>query len=142
MDSFLLLAWHAAYFLPAGPFNPFPNHRFRGSLRPVYPLSARREVPSHIQRPDYATDGLPRSELAARGSNAIDVLSAQEQEKMRRVCRIGREVLDAAKAAVRVGVTTDELGMQNLFCFFFSRFSSSAVSSPKGKKKYRRPRGA
>ena len=81
----------------------------------MYPLSTRRTVPAHIQLPDYASDGLPRSELAARGSNTIDVLSAQDQDKMRRVCRIGREVLDAAKAAVRIGVTTDEIGISFTF---------------------------
>lgn len=30
------------------------NYAFTGTLRPVYPLSERRVVPSHIPRPDYA----------------------------------------------------------------------------------------
>ena len=73
-------------------------------------------MPDHIKKPDYAEDGLPRSEVAARGSTAIDVLTKEEQDKMRRVCRIGREVLDAAGRAVKVGVTTDELGTFFLSC--------------------------
>lgn len=40
-----------------GTFNPFYNHRFSGSLRPVYPLSPPRIVPEHIKRPDYAESG-------------------------------------------------------------------------------------
>jgi len=38
-------------------YNPFPNFTFSGSLRPAYPLSARRHIPDHIVRPDYAEDG-------------------------------------------------------------------------------------
>lgn len=30
------------------------NYRFTGPLRPVYPLSPKRLVPAHIERPDYA----------------------------------------------------------------------------------------
>ena len=30
------------------------NYHFTGPLRPVYPLSVKRLVPSHITRPDYA----------------------------------------------------------------------------------------
>jgi methionyl aminopeptidase len=41
---------------PDGTFNPFTGHDFRGTLRPRYPLSAKREVPSHIPRPEYADD--------------------------------------------------------------------------------------
>ena len=30
--------------------------KWTGTLRPKYPLSAKREVPAHIPRPDYADD--------------------------------------------------------------------------------------
>lgn len=30
------------------------DYKFTGPLRPVYPLSEKREVPAHIPRPDYA----------------------------------------------------------------------------------------
>ena len=42
-----------------GTFNPFGTFKFTGTLRPVYPLSPRREVPKHIldHAPDYVKDG-------------------------------------------------------------------------------------
>jgi methionyl aminopeptidase len=90
-------------------FNPWPHYKFTGSLRPVYPLSPKRHVPDHIQRPDYAEDGLPHSEINSRGSTHIQVLSPQEIEIMRKVCRMAREVLDEGARAIRVGITTDEI---------------------------------
>jgi len=39
-------------------YNPFPNYNFTGTLRPVYPLSPKREVPAHIEVPDYAESGI------------------------------------------------------------------------------------
>ena len=45
-----------------GHFNPFPAYPFTGSLRPVYPLSPRRTVPEKIRHPDYAHNGIPKSE--------------------------------------------------------------------------------
>ena len=45
-----------------GHFNPFPSYPFTGSLRPVYPLSPRRSVPDRIRHPDYAHNGIPKSE--------------------------------------------------------------------------------
>ncbi len=50
---------HALIPLADSSFNPFPNFGFSGPLRPVYPLSPRRDVPDHIPRPDYAEDGSP-----------------------------------------------------------------------------------
>lgn len=32
------------------PHNPFPNYRYTGELKAVYPLSPRREVPEGIMR--------------------------------------------------------------------------------------------
>jgi methionyl aminopeptidase len=37
-------------------------------------------------------------------------LSDKEIEAMRKVCKIGREVLDIGAAAIRPGITTDEIG--------------------------------
>ncbi|RKP17846.1 methionine aminopeptidase, partial [Rozella allomycis CSF55] len=92
----------------AGQYNPWPGFGFTGTLRP-YPTSAMRKVPEHIKRPDYAETGIPVSEQAERGSYAIRVLDKEEIEKMKVVCRLSREVLDIAGAAVKVGVTTDEI---------------------------------
>ncbi|KAL1990531.1 hypothetical protein VTN49DRAFT_6370 [Thermomyces lanuginosus] len=90
-----------------GLYNPFPNYPFTGSLRPVYPLSPRRDVPASIPRPDYAEDGIPRSERRFRLKRTIAILNQEEQEAMRKVCRLTREVLDIAAREIRPGVTTD-----------------------------------
>jgi methionyl aminopeptidase len=90
-----------------GQYNPFPTYPFTGSLRPVYPLSSRRPVPQSIPHPDYAQDGIPRSEQKFVGRHNITILNKEEQEGMRKVCRLAREVLDLAAAAVKPGVTTD-----------------------------------
>lgn len=92
-----------------GHHNPFPTFPFTGSLRPVYPLSPRRQVPVSIQHPDYAKDGIPRSEQVFVGRNKIRILDEKEQEGMRKVCRLAREVLDIAAREVRPGITTDYL---------------------------------
>lgn len=88
-----------------GYFNPYPTYPFTGSLRPLYPLSEKREVPQSIPRPDYAEDGMPRYSYVRR--NNITILDKKAQDGMRKVCRLAREVLDIAAAAARPGVTTD-----------------------------------
>ncbi|KAI0049522.1 methionine aminopeptidase [Auriscalpium vulgare] len=89
-------------------YNPFPNFRYSGDLRPVYPLSSTRPVPEHIPPPDYAKTGIPRSENR-RLNESPRVLHPEEIEKMRTVCRLAREVLDIAATLVRPGITTDEI---------------------------------
>ncbi|KAJ3050079.1 Methionine aminopeptidase 1 [Rhizophlyctis rosea] len=80
-------------------------------MRAVYPLSAKRLVPAHIPRPEYADhpEGKSYKEEKASKSHAIDVLTPDEIEKMRISCRLGREVLEEARKALKVGVTTDEI---------------------------------
>ena len=92
-----------------GHYNPFPTFPFTGPLRPVYPLSERRKVPDSIPKPDYAIDGIPRSETKFVGRNNLKCLDKKGQEGMRRVCRLAREVLDLAAREVRPGITTDYL---------------------------------
>ncbi|VDB82934.1 unnamed protein product [Peniophora sp. CBMAI 1063] len=91
-----------------GTFNPFPHFAFSGTMRPVYPLSQKRELPAHIMRPDYAEGAIPISENRMRAAPPR-VLSSEEIEKMRTVCRMAREVLDIAAAAIRPGITTDAI---------------------------------
>ncbi|TFK81816.1 methionine aminopeptidase, partial [Polyporus arcularius HHB13444] len=93
-----------------GTCNPFGTFRFTGTLRPAYPLSPRREVPQHIHEnaPDYINDGIPTSENRRAGQPA-KILTKEEQETMRSVCKLAREVLDIAAAAIRPGITTDEI---------------------------------
>lgn len=43
------------------------------------------------------------------GRNKIKVLTKQEQDGMRKVCRLAREVLDIAAREVKPGVTTDHI---------------------------------
>ncbi|KAK5745314.1 Methionine aminopeptidase 1 [Elasticomyces elasticus] len=92
-----------------GHFNPFPSYPFTGSLRPVYPLSPRRTVPDSVRKPDYAGNGIPVSEQKFVGRRKISILTKDEQESMRKVCRMGREVLDIAAREVKPGVTTDHI---------------------------------
>ncbi|CAK7566378.1 MAG: Methionine aminopeptidase 1 [Sporothrix epigloea] len=92
-----------------GFYNPFPNYSFTGPLRPVYPLSAKRTVPKSIPHPDYAADGIPRTARSLLRPNKVELLDAKAQDSMRTVCRLAREVLDVAAAALRPGITTDEI---------------------------------
>uniref|UniRef100_A0A0W0F503 Methionine aminopeptidase n=1 Tax=Moniliophthora roreri TaxID=221103 RepID=A0A0W0F503_MONRR len=93
---------------PGGTYNPFPDFPFTGSVRPMYPLSPRRHVPEHIARPDYAEGGRPRGEYRELGKPAR-ILTLEEQEKARKVCRLSREVLDIAASHIRPGISTDEI---------------------------------
>lgn len=92
-----------------GYYNPFPNFSYTGALRPVYPLSPRRELPKTIPRPDYAADGIPKAGRSLVNRNKVELLDKKGQDAMRKVCRLAREVLDIAAAALRPGITTDEI---------------------------------
>uniref|UniRef100_A0A0A9XEA1 Methionine aminopeptidase n=1 Tax=Lygus hesperus TaxID=30085 RepID=A0A0A9XEA1_LYGHE len=98
---------------------------FTGPLRPGF-ITPRRVVPVTIVVPDYANrpDGSSPCEEKERGSNKIAVHSIKHlhddwrDEKLRsqydilkikRACVLSREVLDLACAAVKPGITTDEL---------------------------------
>ncbi|KAF8472752.1 putative methionine aminopeptidase type 1 [Kalaharituber pfeilii] len=91
-----------------GLYDPFPDFKYTGSVRAMYPLSPMRKVPDHIPRPDYHNDGIPKSELKARGPK-VEILNEKQIEGMRKVCRLAREVLDIAAAFVKPGVTTDQI---------------------------------
>ncbi|OIW27376.1 methionine aminopeptidase 1 [Coniochaeta ligniaria NRRL 30616] len=91
-----------------GVYNPFPKYKFTGSVRPIYPLSPRRPVPKSIPHPDWSETGIPKSENALNRKK-IDILDAKGIEAMRKVCRLGREVLDIVAAELKPGVTTDYL---------------------------------
>ncbi|KEG12427.1 putative methionine aminopeptidase, putative,metallo-peptidase, Clan MG, Family M24 [Trypanosoma grayi] len=92
---------------------------FTGALRPGK-ITPRRAVPAHIARPDYAerADGVSPSEEKDRGNKVKayniqslhdDSKTTTEIQRVKTVCRLSREVLDIATAAVRPGVTTDEI---------------------------------
>lgn len=103
------------------------SFQFRGKLRPGK-ITPCRAVPAHIGRPDYAlrNDGVSMEEERDRSNckpvvynikcmndNYDDYASSggkvPEILKIKKVCELSREVLDIACAAVRPGITTDEL---------------------------------
>ncbi|OQR90409.1 methionine aminopeptidase [Thraustotheca clavata] len=86
----------------------FFGYQFSGPLRPGT-VSPMRTVPDHIMKPDYAVGGIPISEQQADRSNKIPVYSPEQIAGIREACRVGREVLDIAGRAIRIGMTTDEI---------------------------------
>jgi methionyl aminopeptidase len=66
-------------------------------------VSARREVPADIPRPDYVATGEPVCTTAPL------IKTPDQIERLRRACRAAAEVLAEVGAAVRPGVTTDAL---------------------------------
>jgi methionyl aminopeptidase len=88
-----------------GHFNPFPTYPFTGSLRPVYPLSEKRQIPKSIPHPEWSESGMPNYPYVKR--NNVAILDQKGIAAMRKVCRLSREVLDIAAAAIKPGVTTD-----------------------------------
>uniref|UniRef100_A0A3B3R3R1 Methionine aminopeptidase n=1 Tax=Paramormyrops kingsleyae TaxID=1676925 RepID=A0A3B3R3R1_9TELE len=91
--------------------DPWPGYRYTGKLRPHYPLTPMRPVPENIQRPDYADHPLGMSELeqTLKGTSQIRILSPEDIEGMRIVCKLAREVLDVAALMVKPGMTTEEI---------------------------------
>lgn len=89
-------------------YNPFPTFSYTGLVRPIYPLSPMRTLPKSIKRPDWAETGVPVREKRLNRSK-IDLLNAEGQQAMRKVCRLAREVLDITAAELKPGITTDYL---------------------------------
>lgn len=82
---------------------------FTGTLRPGK-ITPRRPVPSSIPRPDYADNAEGRSKCEEEDrSNKVKKWAGDELAKIRRACKLCREVLDIACAAAKPGVTTDEI---------------------------------
>jgi methionyl aminopeptidase len=82
----------------ASPRSPRRLHRVApGRVGP------RREVPTHIARPDYAASGRP-------SEKAVDeILLGDRLERMRRSCRAAAQVLKTIGALVKPGITTDAI---------------------------------
>lgn len=74
--------------LEQGGSDPWPGYKYSGTLRPVYPLSPRRTVPAHIQKPDYADTGIPLSEQNIRSSSVIEALPKEDIDVLRKVCKV------------------------------------------------------
>lgn len=84
-------------------------YQFTGGVRPGK-ITPKRGVPKGIARPDYADhpEGRSQTEEAERKERSVQHDAAMI-EKMRRACKLGREVLNLGCAAVRPGVPTDEI---------------------------------
>ena len=65
-------------------------------------------MPKSIKQPDWAEDGVPKGERRLHRTR-IDILDVAGQQAMRKVCRLGREVLDVVAAELKPGITTDYL---------------------------------
>lgn len=92
-----------------GFFNPFPTYPFTGPLRPVYPLSEKRVIPKSIPHPEWSESGVPNYPRSIMNPRKFEYHDAKGIAGMRKVCRLSREVLDVAAAAVRPGITTDAI---------------------------------
>ncbi|EAZ63252.1 methionine aminopeptidase [Scheffersomyces stipitis CBS 6054] len=90
-------------------YNPFPTFSYTGDLRPHYPLTPRRPIPKHIKLPDYAKTGKPISEIKNDRIGRIPVHTPKEIEKIRKVAKLSREILDAAGKLVKPGITTEDI---------------------------------
>ena len=74
----------------------------RGTLKPGT-LSPKREVPAHIDRPEYMFHSGPEVVTVS------DIKTPETVEKIRRAGRIAAQAMEAAAAAIAPGVTTDAL---------------------------------
>lgn len=146
-NSALKAAWaeHKSLHKPAdwqyctqrgrGRASNLPLYKWSGSLRP-FPIGPARLVPDSIPQPDYATTGIPKTELESRQQQTgkdsgqcqplyiVKLLSlatqvwltavairrdSKEIEGIKKACRLGRDILDKAHAAIRPGVSTDDI---------------------------------
>lgn len=67
-------------------------------------VGPKRSVPAHIAAPEYAANSHPGPRALSCRKTTVD-----EIERMRKAGAVARQVLDTVLAAVRPGVTTDEL---------------------------------
>ena len=87
-----------------------PKFNYTGNMRPHY-VSPQFNFPKNIPPPDYYLTGIPLSEKAAYANPNFYINTPEQIKIMREACRLGREVLDLAGHAVRVGITTDEIDL-------------------------------
>eukprot|EP00271_Cylindrocystis_brebissonii_P004673 TRINITY_DN16488_c0_g1_i1.p1 TRINITY_DN16488_c0_g1~~TRINITY_DN16488_c0_g1_i1.p1 ORF type:complete len:427 (-),score=35.84 TRINITY_DN16488_c0_g1_i1:927-2207(-) len=108
MESALAEGWQFVTRKGQTRSNVCPNFEWTGPLRP-FPVSPRRPVPLHIARPEWAATGSPVEEASSLWQTAVEIKNEDQIRRLRRVCRVSREVLDVAAAAIRPGITTNEI---------------------------------
>ncbi|KAK9868002.1 hypothetical protein WJX84_011144 [Apatococcus fuscideae] len=91
-----------------GRTQTMPSFPWTGELRPDL-VGPRRLVPASIPLPEYAETSIPKGEQESRQQTSNPVRTPKQIEGLRKACRIARDILDKAHAAVRPGVTTDEI---------------------------------
>lgn len=94
--------------LMARGFGASPRFKYSGKLRPGT-QTPKSVVPQHIQRPDYASDGVPKQTKPPSPPWVITAQSDETIQKMRVAGRFAREVLDEAIRMVKPGITTDTI---------------------------------
>lgn len=90
-------------------YDPFPKFKYPGTVKAQYPLTPKRYVPESIKKPDWAANGLPVTEQRNDRIRKIIIYNKEQIKKIRKAAALGREILDIAAAAVKPGVTTDEI---------------------------------
>jgi methionyl aminopeptidase len=100
--------WHYCTRRGQGRSLNMPDFKWTGDLRPAR-IGPMRPIPDHIPKPDYYLTGYPAKEMESRQQHAVKIRTEKDVAGIREACRIGREVLDLAAAAIRPGVTTDEI---------------------------------
>ena len=93
----------------ASAYDPFTKFKYTGEVRANYPLTPKRFIPDTVAKPDWAANGLPVGEQRNDRLNKIPVYTKDQIKKIRKGAMLGREILDIAAAAVRPGITTDEI---------------------------------
>lgn len=68
-------------------------------------ISATPKVPSHIQKPEYATSGRPHS----APYNQVFTFHNEELRLMKNSAKLAREMLEYACSLVKPGISTDEI---------------------------------
>lgn len=86
----------------------FEGYKFSGELRPAH-VTAQMKPPANCSLPDYALDPEGRPFSESKAGRAIPVVAGADLETMRKVCRLGREVLDIAARFMKAGVTGDQI---------------------------------
>lgn len=64
------------------------DYKFTGTMRPVYPLTEKRTIPDHIEKPDYADHPQGWSQCESVREKSVKILTKEEIEGMRKVCRV------------------------------------------------------
>ncbi|XP_040366129.1 methionine aminopeptidase 1A-like isoform X2 [Rosa chinensis] len=68
-----------------------PYFDWTGTLRP-YPISSKCVVPSHIDLPDWAADGIPKEEPSSDLQRVVEIKTPDQIERMRETCRNNRDI--------------------------------------------------